>query len=149
MGNNGIRLTSDTVRLTTEQVEKPLPGFIKLSESPSPDYHFSKLLASAYIKFTEEGRRLSAQDSVQSLISLAALHRELTEEAQAYLRQEVAFIYDDQQLQPLLQGFAAFRLAQLRLRYESAAASQQSPTILADLERVLRQRQSELDNVST
>src|SRR5688572_22567126 len=94
-----------------------MPGFIKSNITNLRHGQLAKSLASGFLKFTSQGLKLSQSETVQSFIALADLHRELTDEAQAFLQEEVTFVYEDQQIQPLLLNFAAYRLRLASRRY--------------------------------
>lgn len=145
MSNTGIELPTEAIPLTLDHTPKTIPGFIKPVTPHANQGQFAKALASGFIKFTKEGQRLSQQDSVQSFIELADLHRQLTEDAHLFLQEEVPFVYEDQQIQPLLFNFAAFRLKQVSRRYYFATLQNQPQAILDDLKTVIKQRQEEYD----
>lgn len=146
MSNMSIDLPTEDLTLSLENSPKALPGFIKVLESRSTHRgQFAKILASGFLKFTTEGRRLSEVDSVQSFIELADLHRDLAEQAQQFLQEEVPFVYEDQQIQPLLLNFALYRLKQISRRYYFATLQNQPQAILDDLQTVIKERQQEYD----
>ncbi len=147
MANRGVELPTEDIKLTLENSPKLIPGFIKVGIPHSHNGQFSKTLASAFLKFTKEGKALSHQDSVDSFIHLSDLHRELTEEAQHFLQEEVPFIYADQQIQPLLLNFAVFRLKQISRQYYFATLQNQPQAILTDLKSVIKQRQEEYEEL--
>ncbi len=147
VSKSGIDLPSETMTLTIEDLHKTIPGFVKLSANQHIQGLYAKALASAFIKFTTEGRNHTDTDSVQSFIALYNLHRDLTEQATMFLKEEVPFIYQDQQIQPLLLNFAAYRLKLISRRYYYASLQNQPSAILADLKAIIRQRQEEYDTL--
>lgn len=147
MANTGLDLPTQDLIRSFESRPKALPGFIKSVASRSAQGQMAKALASAFLKYTAEGQRYSKEDSVQSFIALSQLHRELTEEVQRFLLDEVPFVYEDQQLQPLLLNFALYRLNQISRRYYYAVLQNQPQAVLKDLKAVIQQRQAEYDTL--
>lgn len=147
MPSNSIDLPTDSISLLSEYSRKLIPGFVKVTADRGTRGQFAKALASALLKFTTEGKRLSKTDSVLSFIELAGLYRDLAEQAQVFLQEEIPFIYEDQPLQPVLLSFAAFRLKHVSRRYYFAMLQNQPQAILEDLRDVIRQRQQEYDEL--
>ncbi len=145
MSNTSIETPNTDLTLTLENSPKTLPGFVHAGDRFEHQGQFAKTLASAFIKFTAEGQYHSSQDSVDSFIALADLHRELTDEIRAFMHDEVPFVYEDQQIQPLLLNFAVYRLTQISRRYYFATLQNQPQAILEDLKTVIRARQQEYD----
>jgi hypothetical protein len=143
--HTSMDLSKDDIILTLDNTHKPIPGFIKGGSQNYQEGQFAKAMASGYLKFTQEGKRLSETDSVQSFITLADLHRSLTEEAQHFLREDVPYVYEDQLIQPLLLHFSAFRLKQLSRRYYFATLQNQPKAILDDLKNSIKERQNEYE----
>lgn len=147
MPNKSIDLPGQDRIVTLEPSETRLPGFVKATFQPTRDSQFAKTLASAYMKFTTDGQALMREDSAESFIRQAELHRDLAEDAREYLLDEVPFVYEDQQIQPLLLNFALFRLKQVSRRYYFATLQNQPKAIVDDLKSVVDQRQQEYDAV--
>jgi len=145
VSNTSMDLSKDDIILSLDNTHKAMPGFIKSSPENHQEGQFAKALASGYLKFTEEGKSLSEIDSVQNFITLADLHRSLTDEAQHFLREEVPYVYEDQLIQPLLLHFSAFRLKQLSRRYYFATLQNQPKAILDDLKQTIKERQAEYE----
>lgn len=146
MTQSGSGLDTDTAILSLDNLMKEHAGFVKLT--PVEEAHngqFAKSLASAYIRITEEGQNLSSQESVQSFIALADLHRQLSEEARTFLQDEVAFIYEDQQIHPILVDFAAWRLKQASRRLYFASLQNEPVEVMNRLKQAVRQHQLEVD----
>lgn len=147
MANTGIELPTEDLTLSVENCQKTLPGFVMSAVNHSTQGQFAKSMASAFLKFTAEGKALSSIDSVHSFIALADLHRDLTEQAQNFLQEEVPFIYENQQIQPLLLNFAVFRLKQVSRKFYFATIQNQPQAILSDLKNVIKQRQDEYEEL--
>lgn len=147
MSRTSFKNGLDEQILSLENCSKLLPGFIKLDRERIPKGQFAKVLASAFIKFTAQGQLPSEEDSVQNFLEMAQLHWELTEQARCFLTDAVSFVVEQQQLQPLLLEFAVYRVQQIAHQYTHVEAQSPSSAIMADLKRVLIQRQEDLTRV--
>lgn len=113
MSKKGIELPAKSIVLSLSKTEQGSPGFVKVpQETRNNSGQFAKALASGFLKFSTEGRRLSQTESVQNFIQLAELHNKLTQEAHQFLKDEVPLVYEDQPIFDLLLKFAAWRLSQ-------------------------------------
>lgn len=147
MSHTGIDLPADEMILTLENTSKAVPGFARQSRRQGGQGQFAKTLASAYIKFTVEGRSLADNDSVQSFIALSDLHRSLTEEAQNFLHDEMPLLSEDQPMQPLLLNFSLYRLSQAARHYHQSAIQKQHSDTLEILKTGLVFLQAEFDEI--
>jgi hypothetical protein len=138
---------TDDVILTLEKPYKAMPGFVKGDTPARETASFARVLASSFLKYTEEGKNLCETDSSNSLIALSQLHQDLSEQAQLFLNEEVPFLYEDQPVLPLLMNFALFRLKQVSRRFYFASLQNQSNTMLDDLKTIIQLRQAEYDQL--
>ncbi len=117
MPQKTLEQSGEVLTISRDALSKAVPGFIKLHETSPSTGQLAKAIASAFLKYTKEGEALSSEDSVQSFIAQADLHRALTEDAVEFLKKETPYIYEDQPLHHLLLSFAAFRLTQASRKF--------------------------------
>lgn len=138
---------TEDILLTLDKPYKSVPGFIKGDVPVRETAPFAKVLASYFLKYTEEGKTLCETDSPKSLIALSQLHQDLSEQAQLFLSEDVPFVYEDQPILPLLMNFALFRLKQVSRRFYFASLQSQPTPVLDDLKTVIQLRQAEYDQL--
>jgi hypothetical protein len=127
-------LDSQTIVLTAELLTQDPPGFIK--QEGEREQQFSKAIASAYLKFTESGQ--VEAHSVQNFITLAEVHRALTEEVESFLKTQKPILAEDQPLMPLLLAFSSHRLHR---------ATCQVDTLTQEASALIHQRKAEFEAV--
>ena len=113
------------------------------TELPRTD--FANLLASAYLRYTEQG--LDEQESVQSFVTLHQLHNDLAEEAEKYLNAEIPFVFEGQPIQPLLLNFAAYRITQASRQYLAETLQDKPLEEITMLKQKIQRYQSEYDAI--
>lgn len=120
-------------------------GNTVVTDAPRTD--FANLLASAYLRYTEQGSQLNEQESVQSFVTLHQLHHDLAEEAERYLNAEIPFVFEGQPIQPLLLNFAAYRITQASRQYLAETLQDKSSEEIAALKNKIQRHQAEYDAI--
>lgn len=117
-------ISTETIQL--ELPEKAAYAFIKANTQTINTPEYCRMLASAYLRFTELGKKHQEPESADAFSQLYDLHQKLVAEVEDYLKQEVPFVYEGQPVQPVLLSFAAYRIAKISQQY-LAATLQEKP----------------------
>ena len=138
-------ISTESIRL--ELPEKDTYAFIKANTQAISSPEYSKMLASAYIKFTPHAQENKAMDSPEAFGQLYDLHQNLVAQVEDYLRQEVPFVYEGQPLQPVLLSFSAYRIAKASQQYMAATLQEKPETERLALKDMIQVYQSEYDAI--
>jgi hypothetical protein len=142
-----ISTDSDTLTLGLDMVKGSTFAKSKVLPKSNAPAGYAKTLASAYLKFTAEGRQLDETDSPQSFVSLYSLHNNLTERADDYLDSDVPFVYEGQPIQPLLLNFAAYLLTQASRDYLVASLQDKPSEDIQAIRDRIQAHQKEYDAI--
>ncbi|MBX2860163.1 MAG: hypothetical protein KTR14_02940 [Vampirovibrio sp.] len=124
------------------------PSAFQVQDRSIEDRHdMAGLLAASFLKYCEQAKQFCEQDSVDGFITLNQLYKKLYVQARQYLREDIPFVMEGQPIEPLLLGFAGYRLNRASRIYYYRSISHQPDRRLAKIKAFVAACQQDLDNV--
>ncbi|MBY0405791.1 MAG: hypothetical protein K2X66_17950 [Cyanobacteria bacterium] len=139
--------SSRSITLTREDLSQSPEAFESKSNVSNEVGGFSRVIASSFLKYSEEAMGLDETEDVESFIKLYHLHQELMASAESFLEEELPFIQDNCPINEILLNFATYRLTKASRAFYFECLTIRDPQSIEALKTKVKQYQTEVDNL--
>lgn len=139
--------TGNIIALRREDIDHyPVAFEFKTTESENKG-QLARVIASSFLKYSEQARQLADQDSIDSFIEQYKLYHELMESAENFLFEDMPFVQDNRPLNELLLNFATYRLTKASRAFYFECLTVRDVADIQSLKVVVSHCQKDFDNL--